>query len=664
MFRHADAVYQLIANDCACIFEDPRCVHAPRSDPVLPTLRHFLYMAGSDSGLTATSLRHRLKREPRPRIGTSRPSSVYSMPPSTCTVSPRARYVLRLLRAGQIDLARLAATELPLGFPLRARAELIERDLLALGLSPAEIVALPLCSERPELSCFEDLAGSLYVLEGACLGDRFLPRCCTGARPRQRWRCCVLRRRWGVDAAEVVRRSCLARRTAAYGRINRKDHREPRRRRSMPSRDGRGCSRGIAVVHLNDCDREPIHIPGTIQPFGVLFGLDEEMKVTHVSENVSDLLSLRVDEVLGRPLSETVDPAGAEEVRSVLREQRWHDANPLSIGAGGRRFDGIVHHHEGAAILELEPNPEDSEERSIHHPFRAALLRVQRASTVRELGAIITQEMRQRPDSSASCSIDSTRTAAAPSTPKRGMRRTSRISACTIRRPTSRAGTQAVSQELAAAGLRRRPEASADRFRPATRHGGATRSQLRGASQRLAHSHRVHENMGVRVDERLPHRAGSVMGAHQLFEPHRSATPLAPHAIGMRVHGPACITSDRRVRGPRIGRVARLRRVTEDALHRAMKEAMGSVLASLVAQPRALMDLVDAGRVAVLEDAELVTCGAAPPADVIREIARWLADRAIPGRSPPLHSESTFRRRSRPAKSQVVCSRSRCRTLG
>jgi len=94
------------------------------------------------------------------------------------------------------------------------------------------------------------------------------------------------------------------------------------------------------VVHLNDCDREPIHIPGTIQPFGVLFGLDEEMKVTHVSENVSDLLSLRVDEVLGRPLSESVDPAGAEEVRSVLREQRWHDANPLSIGAGGRRFDG------------------------------------------------------------------------------------------------------------------------------------------------------------------------------------------------------------------------------------------------------------------------------------------------------------------------------------
>ena len=74
----------------------------------------------------------------------------------------------------EIDVARLAAAERPLGFPLRARAELIERDLLACGLSPAQIAALPLCSDRPELSCLEDVAGCLYVLEGACLGGQAL----------------------------------------------------------------------------------------------------------------------------------------------------------------------------------------------------------------------------------------------------------------------------------------------------------------------------------------------------------------------------------------------------------------------------------------------------------------------------------------------------------
>jgi heme oxygenase len=74
----------------------------------------------------------------------------------------------------EIDVARLAAAERSLGFPLRARAELIERDLLACGLAPAQLAALPLCRYRPELSCLEDLAGCLYVLEGACLGGQAL----------------------------------------------------------------------------------------------------------------------------------------------------------------------------------------------------------------------------------------------------------------------------------------------------------------------------------------------------------------------------------------------------------------------------------------------------------------------------------------------------------
>ena len=62
-------------------------------------------------------------------------------------------------------------------------------------------------------------------------------------------------------------------------------------------------------------------------------------------------------------------------------------------------------------------------------------------------------------------------------------------------------------------------------------------------------------------------------------------------------------------------------------MHRAMREATGSVLAALVAQPRALMELVGAGGVAVVENGEPVTCGGAPPADVIREIARWLEEK-------------------------------------
>jgi heme oxygenase len=128
-------------------------------------------MVNTETELTGTSLQQRLKRE-------------------TTAVHRRLEAQLGLLNPGldlhrylrvleafygfyvpvEAAVRRRAAAELPLGFPLRARAELIERDVLALGHSPADIAALPLCSDRPELSCIEDLAGCLYVLEGACLG--------------------------------------------------------------------------------------------------------------------------------------------------------------------------------------------------------------------------------------------------------------------------------------------------------------------------------------------------------------------------------------------------------------------------------------------------------------------------------------------------------------
>ena len=71
-------------------------------------------------------------------------------------------------------LAQLAAAGPPLGFPLRARAALIESDLLALGASRPELTDLPRCADLPRLSCREDLAGCLYVLEGACLGGQVI----------------------------------------------------------------------------------------------------------------------------------------------------------------------------------------------------------------------------------------------------------------------------------------------------------------------------------------------------------------------------------------------------------------------------------------------------------------------------------------------------------
>ena len=383
------------------------------------------------------------------------------------------------------------------------------------------------------------------------------------------------------------------------------------------------------MVDLSDCDREPIHIPGTIQPFGVLFALDEEMNVTQVSGNVSDHLSLGVDQVLGRPLSAIVDPAGAEEVRSVLRDQRWHEANPLSIGACGKRFDGIVHHHAGAAILELEPNAETPEERSVHHPFRAALLRVQRATALSELAQIITQEIRRttgfervmffRFHEDGSGSVDAEARDAAHE-PYLGLHYPASDIPAQARRLYLENWLRLIFD------ADQQPAPIVPALRPDT---GAPLDLSFSVLRSVSPVHIAYmKNMGVRASMSI-----SLIVRNQLWGLISCLNHTGPRRVSHRMRS-ACEFIGRLAslqiaafEDRDLGAVRASHRPTQDALHRAMKEAAGSVLAALVAQPEALLDLVDAGGAAVLENGEPVTCGAVPPAGVMGQIARWLDER-------------------------------------
>ncbi|MGA7438469.1 MAG: phytochrome, partial [Luteibacter sp.] len=58
---------------------------------------------------------------------------------------------------------------------------------------------------------------------------------------------------------------------------------------------------------LTACDREPIHIPGSVQPHGVLIVADAAtQRVLQVSENAVDLLGLEIEALLGAALHEVL----------------------------------------------------------------------------------------------------------------------------------------------------------------------------------------------------------------------------------------------------------------------------------------------------------------------------------------------------------------------
>ena len=147
---------------------------------------------------------------------------------------------------------------------------------------------------------------------------------------------------------------------------------------------------------LTSCDQEPIHIPGAIQPHGVLLVLDEAaLTIEQASENAGDHLGRPLEHVLDQPLSAALGDTPTAQVRAALDGDRWKELNPLAIAACGRRFDGIVHRHAGATILELEPSFPTAPEATVHQPLRQALMRVQSAQTLVELAEAVVHDLRQ-----------------------------------------------------------------------------------------------------------------------------------------------------------------------------------------------------------------------------------------------------------------------------
>lgn len=156
------------------------------------------------------------------------------------------------------------------------------------------------------------------------------------------------------------------------------------------------------IVDLTNCDKEPIHIPGSIQPHGVLFVLREPgLKITCVSESSAAMLGLAPSELLGRDLTELLEPSQGAGLAQTLQGPDLRAINPLKLTlttAGEQRFfDAIAHRHKGHLLLELEP----SEARanipflSFFHQTRGAISKLRSSRDLSELCTHAAQEVRR-----------------------------------------------------------------------------------------------------------------------------------------------------------------------------------------------------------------------------------------------------------------------------
>jgi light-regulated signal transduction histidine kinase (bacteriophytochrome) len=111
---------------------------------------------------------------------------------------------------------------------------------------------------------------------------------------------------------------------------------------------------------LTTCDREPIHIPGSIQPHGILLVVDRQtLTIEQVAGHAGQLLGVIDRPLTGLPLSAVLDAEAENFVASQLAAATENVAPAMRLTvrsrSGTKLLDLTLHALGRTAIVELEP---------------------------------------------------------------------------------------------------------------------------------------------------------------------------------------------------------------------------------------------------------------------------------------------------------------------
>jgi light-regulated signal transduction histidine kinase (bacteriophytochrome)/CheY-like chemotaxis protein len=150
----------------------------------------------------------------------------------------------------------------------------------------------------------------------------------------------------------------------------------------------------IQAVDLTNCDREPIHALGEIQPIGFLLVLSSDWFVQRASANVDQYLGQPVEDLIGKRLADVLPARAIHDLRNRVSMLRGTDAVERLFGC--RLLDetkpfSIGLHLSGGQIV-LEAEPETEEHGDVTGTVRSMITRLDQT---RDLPAFFTEGARQ-----------------------------------------------------------------------------------------------------------------------------------------------------------------------------------------------------------------------------------------------------------------------------
>lgn len=152
---------------------------------------------------------------------------------------------------------------------------------------------------------------------------------------------------------------------------------------------------------LANCAAEPIHIPGSIQPHGLLLAMHEPaLTIAHASENAEKVFGLAAHQLIGRRLQEFVAPNYRQLLMEKLAAARLQSVNPIKLELVTRdlprAYDAIAHRSQGLLIVELEPSlhAQDTSFSNIYQQIHMAVDEIGSAQDLAELFQITARRVK------------------------------------------------------------------------------------------------------------------------------------------------------------------------------------------------------------------------------------------------------------------------------
>lgn len=148
---------------------------------------------------------------------------------------------------------------------------------------------------------------------------------------------------------------------------------------------------------IDNCEREPIHIPGVIQDFGMVLVFDRKQEsLIGYSENANQMLPTDVQKQAAS-LSRLLGRKIAHEIRNVLGLNTIHAQRERidSTLLNGVSTDVSVYVHEDRFVVELEPADHSERFGSALNRVRQMLSGTATARTAEELLKSGVQQLRQ-----------------------------------------------------------------------------------------------------------------------------------------------------------------------------------------------------------------------------------------------------------------------------